>query len=69
MKLVNADVDQIQVFVMINNVEVLIKADVNVIDKGRCDEELIWNPSICECDRSRDIWQYLDYKIVNVEKS
>ena len=35
-----------------------------MIDKGRCDKELIWNPSTCECecDRSCDIRQYLDNK-------
>ena len=35
-----------------------------LIDKGRCDKELIWNPSICECEcnKSCDIGKYLDYK-------
>ena len=33
------------------------------IDKGRCDEEYIWNPSTfaCECDKSCDVAEYLDY--------
>ena len=32
--------------------------------KGRCEKGFIWNPSICECDcdKSCDIGQYLDYK-------
>ena len=34
------------------------------IDKGRCDKEFLWNPSDCncECDKSCDVGQYLDYK-------
>ena len=32
--------------------------------KVRCDEGFIWNPSDCdcECDKSCDVGQYLDYK-------
>ena len=35
-----------------------------LIDKGICDKEFIWNPSNreCECDKSCDISEYLDYK-------
>ena len=35
-----------------------------LIDKGRCDKEFVWNSSIyeCECDKSCGIGQYLDYK-------
>ena len=35
-----------------------------LIDKGRCDTEFIWNPSIfaCECDKSCAIEQHLDYE-------
>ena len=35
-----------------------------MIDKGVCDKEFIWNPSNCdcECDKSCDIGEYLDYK-------
>ena len=33
-----------------------------MVDKGRCDKGFICNPSICECDKSCDIGQYLDYK-------
>ena len=34
-----------------------------LIDKGICDEGVIWNPSNCEwkCDKSCDVWEYLDY--------
>ena len=33
-----------------------------MIDKGRCDDEFIWNPSICECkcDKSGNVGEYLD---------
>ena len=33
-----------------------------MIDKGRCDGGFIWNPSICECDKSCDIGEYLDHE-------
>ena len=35
-----------------------------LIDKGVCDKEFIWNPSNCkcECDKSCDIGEYLDYE-------
>ena len=34
-----------------------------MIDKRICDEGLIWNPSNCECecDKSCDVGEYLDY--------
>ena len=34
-----------------------------LIDKGRCDKGFIWNPSNseCECDKSYDVGEYLDY--------
>ena len=34
-----------------------------MIDKGTCDKGFIWNPSNCECecDKSRDVGEYLDY--------
>ena len=34
-----------------------------LIDKGRCDNAFIWNPSICECEfgKSCDVGEYLDY--------
>ena len=35
-----------------------------LIDKGVCNNKFIWNPSICECecDKSCDIAEYLDYE-------
>ena len=41
-----------------------------MINKVVCDKGLIWNPSDCqcECDKSCNIGQYLDYEIVSVEK-
>ena len=35
-----------------------------LIEKGICDKGFIWNPSnyYCECDKSCDIREYLDYK-------
>ena len=35
-----------------------------MIDKGVCDKGFIWNPSNCECecDKSCDLGEYLDYK-------
>ena len=34
-----------------------------MIDKNRCDEEFIWDPSNCECefDKSCDVVEYLGY--------
>ena len=33
-----------------------------LIDKGVCDKGLIQNASNCECDKSCDIGEYLDYE-------
>ena len=35
-----------------------------MIDKGVCDKGFIWNPSNCECecDKSCDVGEYLDYE-------
>ena len=35
-----------------------------MIDKAVCDKDFIWNPSNCECecDKSCDIGEYLDYE-------
>ena len=35
-----------------------------MIDKGVCDKGFIWNPNNCECecDKSCDIGEYLDYE-------
>ena len=65
MKRVNANVDQVQVFVTINNA--LTKKCrcecKELIDKSVCDKRFIWNPSNCECecDKSCDVGEYLDY--------
>ena len=42
-----------------------------MIDKGVCDKEYVWNPSSseCECDRSCDVGEYLDYKNCKCRKS
>ena len=34
-----------------------------LINKGRCDKIFIWNPSNseCECDKSCDVGEYLNY--------
>ena len=42
-----------------------------LIDKGVCDKGYAWNPSNCkcECDKSCDIGQYLDYKNCKCRKS
>ena len=56
-----------QVFVTINQDGMKTNEDVNVknvIDKGMCEKGFIWNPSNCECecDKSCDVGEYLDYK-------
>ena len=56
-----------QVFVMINNDgnEDKCRCEYKeLIDKGICDKAIIWNPSNCECecDKSCDVGEYLDYK-------
>ena len=35
-----------------------------MIHNGRCDKRFSWNPSNCECecDKSCDVGQYLDYR-------
>ena len=40
-----------------------------LIDKEICDKQFIWNPNNCECecDKSYDIGEYLDIKILIVE--
>ena len=36
---------------------------IELIDKGKCDDGFFWNPSTCECecDKSCDADEYLDY--------
>ena len=55
-----------QLSVIINNAEMKINCRCECkefIDKGACDKGFIWNPSNCECecDKSCDIDEYLDY--------
>ena len=51
-----------------NNVGIItINADVNAnifFDKVRCNDGFIWNPNICkcECDKSCDAGEYLEYE-------
>ena len=54
-----------QLFVIINNVGIK-----ELIDKGICDKGFIWNPSNCECecDKSCNISQYLDYSDCKCKK-
>ena len=33
-----------------------------MIDKGVCDKGYAWTPSNCECDKSCDVGEYLDYE-------
>ena len=33
-----------------------------LIDKGVCDKGYPWNPSNCECDKSCNVGEYLDYE-------
>ena len=40
-----------------------------MIDKGACDKRYIWNPSNCECDKSCDVGEYLDYEKCKCRKS
>ena len=56
-----------QVFVIINNNGIMINTDVNVknwLIKGVCDKGYAWNPSNreCECNKSCDVGEYLDYE-------
>ena len=41
-----------------------------MIGKGRCDKGFIWNHSICECecDKSCDFGEYLDYENCKCKK-
>ena len=41
-----------------------------MIDKGVCDKGYAWNPSNCECecDKSCDIGEYLDYESCRCRK-
>ena len=37
-------------------------------DKGVCDKGYAWNPNNCECDKSCDISEYLDYEKCKCKK-
>ena len=66
MKRVNANVDQMQLLVIINrwNEDKYLCECTELTDKGICDKGFIWNPSNSqyESDKSRDIGEYLDYE-------
>ena len=66
MKNVSVNVDQMQLFVIINNVGIK-----ELIDKGICDKGFIWNPSNCECecDKNCDFSEYLDYENCKCRKN
>ena len=54
-----------QVFIAINNVGDKCWCECKkLIGKGVCDRGYIWSPSNCECecDKSCDVEEYLDYK-------
>ena len=59
MKRVSAKVDQMQGFVIINNVGMMINADVNAKNIRS-----IWNASNCECecDKLCDVGEYLGFQ-------
>ena len=42
-----------------------------MIDKGTRDKVFIWNPRNCECecDKSCDVGEYLNYKTLNVKEN
>ena len=74
MKYVSVNVYWIQVFVMINSVGMMINIDANVknwLIKVCVIKEYACNPSICECecDKSCDVGEYLDYKNCKCRKS
>ena len=65
MKRVGVYADQMQLFVIINNWNnnKCRCEGKELIDKGVCDKEFIWNPSNCkcECNKSCDFSECLDY--------
>ena len=64
MKNLIVNVDQMQFFVIINNFGIKINVELIKINKGICDKGFIWNPGNCECecDKSCNIGEYLDYE-------
>ena len=55
-RFVYVNVDWMQVFAIINNVRIMINADVNA--KNWCE---------CGCDKSCDVGEYLDYGNCNLD--
>ena len=66
-RLVHVNVDQMQVFVIINSIGIMINADVNANNLFR----FIWSASVCECecDKSWMLENIQIIKIVNVKKT
>ena len=67
MKLVSANVDQMQVFRIMNKDGMKVNADVNAknwLTKEYVIKKLNLNPSNreCECDKSCDVGEFLNYK-------
>ena len=68
MKLVNANVVNVNVNVSVCNNKQRWNEDKcrceceELIDKRIFDKEFIWNPGNCECDKSCDVREYLDFK-------
>ena len=55
----------IQAFVIINNVRMMMMCECKELtDKCVCDKRYIRNPGNCECecDKSCDVGEYLDYE-------
>ena len=72
MKLVSANVDNMQVFLIIINVGLKISVGVNVKNwlKRICDKGFIWNPvnCQCECDTPCDAGEHWDYESFKCKK-
>ena len=62
----SVDYDAIAVDYILEIHKYLIKKNgiIELISKGTCDTGFVWNPSNCdcECDKSCDFGEYLDYK-------
>ena len=73
MKRRSANVDLTIMSVIIRKVGMMINAGVNakkLIDKDVCNIGFVWNPSNCECEcyKSYDFSEYLDYKNCKCKK-
>ena len=72
MKRINANVELMLAFLIINNVGMISNVGVNVKNESIkvCDKGFIWYPSNCEyeCDKTCDAGEYLDYEICKYEK-